>query len=96
MRNWWPGRTSRVRCLRTMQLIQQYLDGTLDDRPALRVADHLDACRRCGLEAEVFSQIKAALSRYDGDVDPGAMARLRDFANDLVDRDGRRLGATRG
>ncbi|MDA8354946.1 MAG: zf-HC2 domain-containing protein [Actinomycetota bacterium] len=70
---------SRLACMRTMRVLQSYLDGTLADLPARRVAEHLEECRRCGLEASVYVEIKGALSRHDRGVDPQALDRLRQF-----------------
>ncbi|MHB1488095.1 MAG: anti-sigma factor family protein [Acidimicrobiales bacterium] len=80
----WNETTSRVRCMRTMRIIQAYLDGTLDDVSATRVAAHLEDCRRCGLEASVYSEIKVALREKDRPVDPGALDRLRRFGEQIA------------
>ncbi len=74
---------SRLACMRTMRVLQSYLDGTLGSVPAQRVAEHLEECRRCGLEASVYSEIKEALSRQDHGVEPRALERLRRFGERL-------------
>ncbi|MGH8995447.1 MAG: zf-HC2 domain-containing protein [Acidimicrobiales bacterium] len=76
--------SSRVRCLQTMRVLQTYLDGALDDIAAHRVAEHLEDCRRCGLEAEVYRAIKASLSERDHPLDRGAVERLRRFGERLA------------
>ncbi|MGH8300117.1 MAG: anti-sigma factor family protein [Steroidobacteraceae bacterium] len=83
MKMWDPAR-SRLRCLATMRVLQSYLDGTLDEVSTRRVAAHLEDCRRCGLEAEVYEQIKASLGQQDQPVDPRAIERLRQFGEQLA------------
>jgi anti-sigma factor RsiW len=64
-------------------LVQSYLDDVTDEATARRVAAHLEDCRRCGLEAEVYRGIKQSLAR-SGAVGPQEVARLRSFADRLV------------
>lgn len=82
-RGWWPP-LARLRCLRTMRLLQDYIDGGLDDRAARRIADHLEACRRCGLEASIYRDIKAALGDRQGRIDERLMERLGNFGDRLA------------
>ena len=72
-------------CRRIKPLLQSYLDGHISDEDAVRVSTHLDACRRCGLAAETFRQIKAALSRLADDPDRDAVQRLERFVEKLGD-----------
>lgn len=44
---------------------------------AARVAEHLGACRRCGLQARTHQAIKQALRSGSRDVDDLALHRLR-------------------
>lgn len=76
---------SRVRCLQTMRVLQTYLDGALDDVSARRVAAHLDDCRRCGLEAEIYGEIKASLAERDRSLDTRTFERLRRFGERLAE-----------
>jgi hypothetical protein len=78
----WRKRASRVACMRITRVLQSYLDGTLGDIPARRVAEHLEDCRRCGLGASVYTEIKAALGRQDR-IDPHTLERLRSFGEQL-------------
>ncbi len=52
---------------------------------ARRVARHLEACRRCGLDAEIYTRIDNPLSRMERDVSSLPLARLRDFAIRLAE-----------
>lgn len=71
-------------CRRVGQALQGYLDGEIDDLTARRIARHLEDCRRCGMELEVYAEIKASLHKRGGDVDSDALARLRSFGQGLV------------
>lgn len=71
-----------VECRRVKPLLQCYLDGHISEEDAVRVSRHLDACRRCGLAAETFRQIKAGLSRLAGEPDREAVARLERFVEE--------------
>jgi hypothetical protein len=75
----------RMECMRVSPLLQTYLDGELDQDGARRVSRHLDACRRCGLAAKTFRDIKAAVSRLGDGPDQEAVQRLQRFAEDLTD-----------
>lgn len=52
-------------CWQVMRVIQAYLDGETDSRTAEDVADHLDDCRRCGLEYETYTAIKESVARHE-------------------------------
>ncbi len=71
-------------CAEVARVLQSYLDGHVDEVTARRVARHLDACRRCGLEAQTYGAIKDALGRRRTDVDAEALERLRSFGERLV------------
>ena len=72
-------------CREVMRALQAYLDGHIDERDARRVAVHLADCRRCGLEAAVYREIKQALARAAREVSPLAVSRLREFGRRLAD-----------
>lgn len=80
----WNATKSRMRCMATMRVLQTYLDGSLDEVAARRVAEHLEDCRRCGLEAEVYQEIKTALGEQNRTVDPRTIERLRHFGEQLA------------
>lgn len=81
-----------TRCLRTSRVLQRYLDGEADDLTAARVAEHLEECRRCGLQARTYLAIKQALRSGSRDVDDLALRRLRAFSRSLAEP-GRHEGA---
>lgn len=51
--------------------------------PARRVAAPLEDCRRCGLEAGTYQEIKSALTRR-AEPDADAVERLRGFTQGLL------------
>jgi len=72
-------------CAEVARVLQSYLDGQVDEVTARRVARHLEACRRCGLEAHTYESIKEALARRKADVDAEALERLLSFGERLVE-----------
>lgn len=80
----WNVTASRIRCMSVMRVLQSYLDDTTDEETARRVADHLKNCRRCGLEAKVYREIKAALGERSKTVDPETIERLQHFSELLI------------
>ena len=77
---------SRSGCLRVARVLQSYLDGEVDAPTSAMVAQHLEECRRCGLEASTYRAIKVAITETGPDVAPvdaEAIERLRRFAEDL-------------
>jgi anti-sigma factor RsiW len=80
---------SRSRCLQVARVLQSYLDGEVEPPTAAVVAEHLEVCRRCGLEASTYLAIKTAISSTAPGapvVAPDAVDRLRRFARELGDR----------
>lgn len=75
---------TRARCLRVARVLQTYLDGEVDPPTATAVAEHLETCRRCGLEASTYAAIKTAIAAGDVEVDPAVLVRLDTFARALV------------
>lgn len=77
------GRRRRLSCRQVGEMLQSYLDAELDDLSTRRITNHLDDCRRCGMEHAVYRSIKTSLQR-EGDVDREALARLRRFSEQLA------------
>lgn len=65
-------------CARVGEVLQSYLDGELDDDTAPLVAEHLEMCRRCGLEASVYTDVRDALANRVAPPEE-SVDRLRDF-----------------
>ena len=78
---------TRARCRRVAKVLQSYLDGEVEPPTARAVAAHLEECRRCGLEASVYSTIRTAIAAGGAgitNVDQAAVASLTIFARDLA------------
>jgi anti-sigma factor RsiW len=71
-------------CRSVGRLLQAYLDGELSDMRAVLVADHLDACLRCGLEADSYRWLKARLAGLAADPDQDQLDRIRRFVARLA------------
>lgn len=83
---------SRARCMRVAKVLQSYLDGEVTSEVADAVAEHLEECRRCGLEADTYRAIKESVASVaDGRaaaVDAGVVERLNRFAQELSQNSG--------
>ena len=73
-----------MNCMQVGRRLQRYLDRDLDDLTARRIMRHLEDCRRCGMEATAYAEIKASLARRAVDVPDDAVTRLRAFGERLV------------
>ena len=72
-------------CAEAAQVLQRYLDGEVDDLTARRVHEHLEMCRRCGLEAQTYRAIKDAVARGGLPVERDVLDRLRQFGERLAE-----------
>lgn len=83
-------RLSRSQCHHVARVLQSYLDGEADPPTSEAVAAHLEVCRRCGLEATTYQEIKAAITvtapGAARPVDDDAVERLKRFADTLSAR----------
>ncbi|WP_079085756.1 anti-sigma factor family protein [Streptomyces dysideae] len=70
-------------CAEVIRVLQAYLDGETDEVTARQVVEHLDDCRDCGLEADLYREIKNSLARQERP-DARAVARLRGFGESLL------------
>jgi len=73
-----------MNCMQVGHRLQRYLDGDIDDLTARFIMLHLEDCRRRGLEASAYTEIKASLARRAIDVPDDAVTRLRAFGERLV------------
>jgi len=73
-----------ISCRQVGKMLQSYLDGELDSGSAHRVAAHLEDCRRCGMEADTYNALKAALRSGAPGLADESVSRLRDFGARLA------------
>ena len=57
-------------CHEVARTLQAYLDDESDPALRARMAEHLDECVRCGLEADVYRRIKSSLAGHQRPLDP--------------------------
>jgi predicted anti-sigma-YlaC factor YlaD len=73
-------------CREVGRLLQRYLDEELSGEvEAASLAEHLDECRRCGLEADTYRHIKESLRQRRQPVPEESVRRLREFGRRLTD-----------
>jgi anti-sigma factor RsiW len=73
-----------MNCMQVGRRLQRYLDGDIDDLTARRIRRHLEDCRRCGMKAATYTEIKASLARRGKDLPDDTVTRLRAFGERLV------------
>lgn len=83
--HWRRGREDELDCGEVARVLQTYLDSELDQRIARKVSRHLEDCRRCGLEASTYRELKQRLSDMRRPVDPQVVERLRVFVDKLTE-----------
>jgi anti-sigma factor RsiW len=71
-------------CRAVGRLLQAYLDDELGDPRAVAVADHLDACLACGMDAVTYRWLKAELAGLARADDPRQVERVQAFAEALA------------
>lgn len=71
-------------CHQVEQVMQQYLDGELSPDETPKVLEHLEACKDCGLEADLYNRIKSTLHTYQETPTDDAMASVRALATELA------------
>ena len=77
-------------CMEVGRLVQRFIDGALDVERGRRLALHLEDCRRCGIEVDIYEQIKASLAaRSTVSLPDDTFERLTHFAQILTHADGR-------
>ena len=72
-------------CADALAALQTLLDGELDRAAALDVVAHLEACLPCETEADAYRRLKQAVTCCGNDLDPDALARVREFASSLLE-----------
>lgn len=83
-----PTPSGAVDCRQVGRLLQAFLDGEVHDARAVAVADHLDACVDCGMEADAYRWLKAAVGGLARAHDPRQVQRLQTFADALASGSG--------
>ena len=72
-------------CREVGRSLQRFLDDEVHDATvADALAIHLEACKRCGLEADVYQRIKHALEVSGPELPAESVQRLREFGERLA------------
>ncbi len=83
-RSWTHRSSSLARCREVRRVINAFVDGQVEEEFTAKIAEHLEDCRRCGLAAEVYANIKQSLQSTPPTVDHDAIERLREFGSDIA------------
>lgn len=78
--------TAPADCRDTLRCLQSYLDEECEQDRIWSVARHLAKCRDCFQDAEMYRQLKAAVSDLRCAPDAAAMQRLRGLVASLEAR----------
>jgi len=72
-------------CSQVEAVLHQYLDNELEASLVPKVLKHLEACKDCGLEAEMYTRIKDSLIAHQQAPGDDSMAKIRAIAVDLAE-----------
>lgn len=75
---WWRRRRRELVCREAVELVTDYLEGTLDPRDRARLEGHLEGCPHC---TEYLNQMRRTLEVL-GQIEPEALAP--DVQDELV------------
>jgi anti-sigma factor RsiW len=70
-------------CHEVGAVLQAYLDGELGPQDAELVAEHLEHCERCQIEARTVDRVVAVIRRQRPDLEADALSRLERFVDEL-------------
>ncbi len=84
-------RELNMSCLRVIRVLQAYLDGEVDESTARLVSVHLADCGRCGMRADTYRAIKAAMARRGPGWDDDTCQRFERFARQVARSDPDRI-----
>ena len=78
-------RRRTLSCREVGRALQEFLDEEITDtQRAAQLREHLEACRDCGLEADTYRRLLAALHQQAPTIDSPELQRLRDFGSRLA------------
>ena len=77
-------RNAGMSCQQVEAVMQQYLDNELDPAEVPKVLEHLEACKDCGLEAELYTRIQTSLRQHQEAPSADSMDRIRALAQELA------------
>lgn len=77
------GAPQALSCQQVARVLQSFLDQEVDPGTVGRIEEHLEQCRRCGMEAAVYREIKESLARATPAIPELTRRRLRHFGEEL-------------
>jgi anti-sigma factor (TIGR02949 family) len=79
--------SARLGCRRVRRTLQAFLDGEVTPDRAEQVADHLERCTGCSVEAEILERVIATLRRLRPDLDLAAYTLLLEAIDRIGDHE---------
>jgi len=74
-------------CAQVEAVLQAYADGELGPEDGERVAEHLEHCDRCGIEAATVDRVILAIRRQRPDLERDVLDRLGRFVDEITDEE---------
>ncbi|MEX2394487.1 MAG: hypothetical protein WD826_08415 [Actinomycetota bacterium] len=82
----WRRRREGILCAQTIERIQEIVDGEIPPSRAKVVLErHITACKSCDDKAEVFRELKIAITRVSGEADVDCVKSLEELARKLCE-----------
>ena len=82
----WRRRREGILCAQTVERIQEIVDGELPPGRAKVVLErHISACKSCDEKADVFRELKVAITRVSGEADAACVQSLEELAKRLCE-----------
>lgn len=79
-----PGTPAALSCQQVARVLQSFLDQEVGPGTVGRIEEHLEQCRRCGMDAAVYREIKESLARATPEIPEPTLRRLRHFGAGLA------------
>ena len=78
------GSPEALSCQQVARVLQSFLDQEVDQDTVEQIGEHLEQCRRCGMEVAVYREIKDSLARAAPAIPELTLRRLRHFGEELA------------
>ena len=77
-------RRDALSCRQVTAVLQEYLDHELAAEEVPKVLAHLEKCRDCGLEVEIYTNMKTSLQAHQDEPSEDSVAKIQELAEQLA------------